>query len=99
VISTLTNTLGPRFLGRTGPQFYVKDSYADTGRPLLEIMADPNLLFYRALALFPRIAIFANAINDLTVPYVTAAFEPYDPFVTLDDKKLKLDFDRTTNLF
>ena len=39
-ISKVTNRLGPQFLGRTGLQFYAKDSYADTGKPLVEIMAD-----------------------------------------------------------
>lgn len=32
-------------------------------------------------------------INDITVPYVTAAFEPYDPFCTYDGKNLDLEFE------
>ena len=38
--SKISNGLGPTLLGRTGSQFYAKDHYADTGRPLVEIMAD-----------------------------------------------------------
>jgi hypothetical protein len=38
--STVSNILGPKLLARTGSQFYAKDRYAETGRPLLEIMAD-----------------------------------------------------------
>jgi len=60
----------------------------------VEIMADKDLLFYKALGLFHRIAIYANAINDQTVPYVTAAFEPYDPFATFNEKKLDLEFEQ-----
>ncbi|KIM90467.1 hypothetical protein PILCRDRAFT_812222 [Piloderma croceum F 1598] len=92
--SKLSNVLGPRLLARTGSQFYAKDNYADTGRPLVDIMSDPDRLFYKALASFSRIAIYANGINDRTVPYVTAAFEPYDPFVANDDKNLNLEFEK-----
>ena len=38
--SKLTNALGPTLLARTGSQFYAKDHYAETGRPLVDIMAD-----------------------------------------------------------
>lgn len=40
--SKLSSSLGPKMLGRTGLQFYAKDQYADTGKPLMEIMADPG---------------------------------------------------------
>jgi len=44
-------------------------------------MADPDRVFYKALQLFPRTTIYANAVNDPTVPYVTAAIEMEDPFL------------------
>jgi len=88
--SKLSSSLGPKMLGRTGLQFYAKDQYADTGKPLMEIMADPALLFYKALASFSRVAIFSNGINDRTVPYVTAAIEPYDPFVHFNGKNFNI---------
>jgi len=80
LISTITSSLGPRLLSRTGEQFYCTDKWSSTGQPLLEVMADPDRVFYQALALFPHIRIYANAIHDLTVPYVTAAIESIDPF-------------------
>lgn len=40
--SKLSNALGPKLLARTGSQFYAKDDYADTGRPLVDIMSDPG---------------------------------------------------------
>jgi len=30
------------------------------------------------------------SINDITVPYMTAAFEPYDPFMIPNDKIIEL---------
>jgi len=92
--SKLSSSLGPKMLGRTGLQFYAKDKYADTGKPLVEIMADPALLFYKALASFSRVAVFSNAINDRTVPYVTAAIEPYDPFVKYNGKNFNVVFEK-----
>lgn len=38
-------------------------------------------IYYQALSLFPQISIIANGINDLTVPYPTAAIASHDPFV------------------
>ncbi|KAJ3536957.1 hypothetical protein NM688_g6764 [Phlebia brevispora] len=87
--------LGPRLLSRTGEQFYAVDKWSATGRPLLEVMADPERIFYQALTLFPHICFYANAVNDTTVPYPTAAVETEDIFadhtwngmtIELDDK-------------
>ncbi|KIP10020.1 hypothetical protein PHLGIDRAFT_281394 [Phlebiopsis gigantea 11061_1 CR5-6] len=72
--------LGPRLLSRTGKQFYAVDQWSASGRPLLEVMADPDRIFYQALSLFPHICFYANAVNDTTVPYLTAAVETEDPF-------------------
>ena len=89
--------LGPRLLSRTGEQFYAVDKWSASGRPLLEVMADPGMsssvgslyfainptlerIFWQALALFPHACFYANAINDVTVPYLTAAAETEDPF-------------------
>jgi len=37
-------------------------------------------IFFQALTLFPNTTIYANAVNDVTVPYVTAAIVLEDPF-------------------
>lgn len=47
--------------------------------PVLDEFADH--VFFQALSLFPRVDIYANAVNDTTVPYITAALEPNDPFM------------------
>jgi hypothetical protein len=40
----------------------------------------PGRIFYQALEAFAHKRIYANAVNDVTVPYVTAAIEAEDPF-------------------
>ncbi|ESK84109.1 lipid particle protein [Moniliophthora roreri MCA 2997] len=80
ILSSLYSTLGPKLLSRTGEQFYCVDKWSNTGKPLLEVMADPEFVFYKALASFQHARIYANAIYDTTVPYVTAAIETEDPF-------------------
>ncbi|CAK5274045.1 unnamed protein product, partial [Mycena citricolor] len=81
--SSMASFLGPKLLSRTGEQFYCVDKWSAKGRPLLEVMADPDRIFYQALASFKSIQIYANALNDMTVPYVTAAIDLHDPFVTM----------------
>uniref|UniRef100_A0A0K3C7C1 BY PROTMAP: gi/342321440/gb/EGU13374.1/ ADP-ribose pyrophosphatase [Rhodotorula glutinis ATCC 204091] n=1 Tax=Rhodotorula toruloides TaxID=5286 RepID=A0A0K3C7C1_RHOTO len=48
--------------------------------PLLKVMADPRYSFYKALRKFERIDVFANIVNDRTVPFPTGALESHDPF-------------------
>ena len=63
---------------------FVTDSFRETGRPLLVILADRNSIFMRGLASFRRRTLYANIINDRSVPYYTAAASRVDPFVDLD---------------
>ncbi|KAI0792156.1 DUF676-domain-containing protein [Abortiporus biennis] len=91
--SSLFATLGPRLLSRTGEQFYAVDKWSATGRPLLAVMADPERIFHQALAIFPNVTFYANAINDQTVPYLTAAVESEDPFMDYSTNRLRIEFD------
>ncbi|TFK88437.1 DUF676-domain-containing protein [Polyporus arcularius HHB13444] len=93
MLSSLFAYFGPRLLSRTGEQFYVVDKWSQNGRPLLEVMADPNRIFYQALTLFQQVRIYANAINDVTVPYVTAAIEEEDIFVNYGINGMKVELD------
>jgi hypothetical protein len=90
--SSLTQTLGPKLLSRTGEQFYCVDKWSPKGRPLLVVMADPDHIFHQALAKFKHIRIYANAVNDVTVPYVTAAIQTLDPFAEHQTNGIKIDF-------
>ncbi|WWD22113.1 hypothetical protein CI109_106602 [Kwoniella shandongensis] len=61
LISTLLCWLGARILSRSGEQLYVIDHYSEQdSRPLLEIMADPRLVFYQGLEHFDRLDVFAS---------------------------------------
>ncbi|KAF7370619.1 putative lipase [Mycena sanguinolenta] len=88
--SSLASVIGPKLLSRTGEQFYCADQWSAKGRPLLEVMADPDRIFYQALAAFQTIRIYANSINDRTVPYVTAAIEVDDPFAIQETNGLEM---------
>ncbi|KAJ3811128.1 putative serine esterase-domain-containing protein [Lentinula aff. lateritia] len=90
--SAISHTLGPKLLSRTGEQFYCVDKWGKSGRPLLDVMSDPNLIFYQSMAQFKHVRIYANALNDLTVPYVTAAIETEDPFAEYETNGLQIEF-------
>lgn len=64
------------------------DSFRDTGRPLLSVLADADSIFIRALAQFKHRSLYANVLNDRTVTYYTAAISQTDPFVKPDALKI-----------
>lgn len=59
--SSISAFLGPKLLSRSGEQFFCVDKWSPRGRPLVEVLADPDHIFYQALLLFPNIRIYANA--------------------------------------
>ena len=98
---------GPSLLSRTGEHFYGVDKWADTSKPLLEVMSEKGMyflvlvyprsrhilsdsIFYKGLRQFKRINFYANAVNDRTVPFVTAAIEPMDPFMDHEANGLEM---------
>ncbi|KAI0289582.1 putative serine esterase-domain-containing protein [Russula brevipes] len=100
LISRLGSWIGPRLLSRTGEQFYGVDKWSKTGKSLLQVMADPGnadphpeQVFFQALKQFPHIRIYANAVNDMTVPYMTAYVDLEDPFLDHATDGLTVDYD------
>ncbi|KAI0272800.1 putative serine esterase-domain-containing protein [Gloeopeniophorella convolvens] len=93
LLSRFASFIGPKLLSRTGEQFYAVDKWSKTGRPLLMVMADPNRIFYQGLKLFPHIRIYANTVNDLTVPYMTAYIDLEDPFLNHSTNGLTVEYD------
>ncbi|KAJ1307052.1 hypothetical protein OPQ81_008031 [Rhizoctonia solani] len=94
-VGAMMHKLGPKMLSRTGKQFYGvdKDKWSSDdkdGRPLLEVMADKDRVFFKALKSFPYVTFYGNAVNDLTVIYCTSMVEDYDPFVALKTKSHRL---------
>ncbi|GAA5878807.1 hypothetical protein JCM3774_000971 [Rhodotorula dairenensis] len=77
--------------GKKGPGFVRR--YLPRGKeraePLLKVMADPRYSFYRALVKFKHVDIFANTVNDRTVPFPTGAIEAHDPFALARAKAKK----------
>ncbi|KAF9500073.1 DUF676-domain-containing protein [Pleurotus eryngii] len=92
-LSSVVAKLGSKLLSRTGEQFYCVDQWSTNGRPLLDVMADPEQIFYKALSKFQHLRIYANAANDITVPYVTGAIELEDPFADLAASGVYLEID------
>lgn len=82
--SAAWNAVAPRTLSVSGRQMFCIDSFRDTGRPLLAVMADPNSIFMHALRKFKNKTLYANTVSDRSVPYYTAAFTTTNPFVDLD---------------
>jgi hypothetical protein len=68
----------------SGRQLFTIDNFRDTDRPLLAVLADPNSIFIKGLALFKHRSLYANVTNDKTVCYYTAGITQTDPFVALD---------------
>lgn len=71
--------------------------------PLLSILAHPQTSFYKALSNFQVVVIYANAINDRTVPFVTGAIEKFDLFsiskqISLKSKLVKQYLDDLTEV-
>lgn len=85
--ASLFNAIGSRALSVSGQQLFLMDSFRDTGRPLLALLADPNSVFMRALHLFKNRSLYANIVNDRSVTYYTSAISRIDPFVDLQAVK------------
>ncbi len=78
------NILGSRTLSTSGRQLFTIDTFRDTKRPLLSLLADPSSIFMIALSRFPNRVLYANCINDRSAPYYTTSISTTDPFTNLD---------------
>lgn len=76
----LFNTVAPVVASRSGQQVILVDNFADTNRPLLQVMTELNGPFWKGLAMFRVRRLFANTANDRTVPYCTAAIAQHNPY-------------------
>ncbi|KAL9127018.1 MAG: hypothetical protein Q9217_004033 [Psora testacea] len=88
VHSRLWNFLGSSTLSISGRQLFTMDSFRDTNRPLLSILADPNTIFMLALSRFRYRVLYANIINDRSAPYYTTSISFTDPFTNLDSLEM-----------
>ncbi|KAK0728421.1 putative serine esterase-domain-containing protein [Lasiosphaeria miniovina] len=86
----LFNVLGARTLAMSGRQLFGIDTFRDTGKPLLAVLADPTSIFMSGLALFRRHTLYANATNDRSAPYFTTMIAKTDPYT--DMSKIRVNF-------
>lgn len=78
------NVMGSRTLSTSGQQMFLVDKFRDSDRPLLQVMADSKSVFMKGLQMFKHKSLYANTMNDRSVPYYTAGISRTDPFVDLD---------------
>jgi hypothetical protein len=86
----LWNVLGARTLSTSGRQLFTIDSFRDTGRPLLSILADPDSIFIQALGRFENRSLYTNIVNDRTAVYYTTGISRVDPYAHME--KLELNY-------
>jgi len=84
----LWNVLGARTLSMSGRQLFMIDSFRDTGRPLLAVLAEPDSIFIKALGKFKHRSLYANVQNDRSVVYYTGSISRTDPFVNMNNIKV-----------
>ncbi|KAJ5792966.1 uncharacterized protein N7503_008944 [Penicillium pulvis] len=78
------NGLGPRLVSISGQQLFMVDSFRDTGRPLLSILADPESIFIQGLKRFQNRSVYGNVVNDRTTALYTTLFTKTNPFRDLE---------------
>lgn len=74
------NIVGARSLSMSGRQLFTIDSFRDTGRPLLSVLADPASIFMLGLRRFRRHTLYANIVNDRSAVYYTTGIQKTDPY-------------------
>jgi hypothetical protein len=77
-------------LSASGRQLFTIDKFRDTGKPLLEVLADSDSIFIKGLAKFKRRTLYANIVNDRSAVYYTTGISKQDPFVNLG--KIKINY-------
>ena len=78
------NAFGSRTLSTSGRQLFTIDTFRETGRPLLSVLADPNSIFIKALSKFKNRILYANVVNDRSAPYYTTFVTRTDPYVDME---------------
>ena len=92
------NVLGANTLSTSGRQLFTIDTFRNTQRPLLSVLADPDSIFMLALLKFKHRVLYANIINDRSAPYYTTCIVTTDPFANLDGININYLPDYTPNI-
>ncbi|PGH02582.1 hypothetical protein AJ79_07586 [Helicocarpus griseus UAMH5409] len=78
------NVLGARTISASGRQLFMIDSFRDTGKPVLSVLATPGSIFMLGLAKFRHRSLYANIVNDKVTVFYTTGISKTDPFMRLD---------------
>ncbi|PYH95116.1 DUF676-domain-containing protein [Aspergillus ellipticus CBS 707.79] len=76
----LWNNVGPMTLSTSGKQLFMIDSFRDSDKPLLSVLADPSSIFIKALEKFKYRTLYSNVVNDRSTSYYTTAISTINPF-------------------
>ena len=87
--SHVWNALGGRTLSTSGRQLFLIDSFRDTGRPILSVLADSDSIFIKALSQYRNRVLYCNVTNDRSAPYYTTAISKIDPFVNPENVSIE----------
>ncbi|PWY90187.1 lipase/serine esterase [Aspergillus heteromorphus CBS 117.55] len=80
----LWNNVGPLTISTSGKQLFLIDSFRDSGKPLLSVLADPESIFIKALEKFRHRSLYANVVNDRSTIYYTTSLSTTNPFEDLE---------------
>jgi hypothetical protein len=81
------DSIGSRTLSLTGKQLFLEDKV--DGKPLLQIMAEENSIFYKALQQFENIALYGNLVGERTVLFPTATINLTNPYLHINKLALR----------
>lgn len=89
VFSYFFKLISGRLVSRSGEQLQLLDTFdKKQNKSILEVMSDPDQIYFKFLSKFNYRRTYANVANDRTVPYWTAGIEIMDYFY---DSKGKID--------
>lgn len=80
----LWNVIASRSLSISGREMFAIDTFRDTGRPVLAVLADPDSVFISGLEQFQRLSLYCNITNDMNTDYYTTSIQRVDPFTDLE---------------
>ncbi|PWY64580.1 lipase/serine esterase [Aspergillus eucalypticola CBS 122712] len=84
----LWNNVGPHTISISGKQLFMIDTFRDSGKPLLSVLADPDSIFIKALKKFKHRTVYANVVNDRSTIYYTTAISTINPFHEPDNVRI-----------
>ncbi|KAL2839048.1 putative serine esterase-domain-containing protein [Aspergillus pseudoustus] len=79
------NGLGSRTVSVSGQHLFLTDTFRDSGKPLLRVLAEPDSIFIQGLSKFKNRCVYGNVVNDRTTPFYTTIFTSVDHFLGLED--------------